>query len=104
MIPCKFCKKNYRSYILTIVELVGECYKRDKGSLHDDDREVCTEWDCAGCGVRYDNAHHIGCDGERCPRCKGQLIGCDCGAAKETDEKRETYYDEATLSSIGRET
>ena len=39
---------------------------------HDDDG-VCH--DCnAGVGMH----HHPGCDWERCPRCGGQMIGCDC--------------------------
>lgn len=35
---------------------------------------------CHDCGIenKKGNLHHYGCDMERCPRCKGQLIGCDC--------------------------
>jgi hypothetical protein len=33
---------------------------------------------CGDCGARRGHLHHIGCDVQRCPRCRGQLISCDC--------------------------
>ena len=33
---------------------------------------------CHDCGVAPGGFHHFGCDAEQCPRCGGQLIGCDC--------------------------
>ena len=35
---------------------------------------------CHDCGIanHWGNVHHFGCDVERCPRCDGQLISCDC--------------------------
>lgn len=33
---------------------------------------------CHDCGATHGKLHHAGCDMERCPRCKRQLIGCDC--------------------------
>ena len=33
---------------------------------------------CHDCGAGPGKVHHWGCDMERCPRCHGQLISCDC--------------------------
>jgi hypothetical protein len=33
---------------------------------------------CHDCNVAPGGIHHFGCDVERCPRCDGQLICCDC--------------------------
>jgi hypothetical protein len=33
---------------------------------------------CHDCDCLPGHHHHVGCDVERCPRCDGQVIGCDC--------------------------
>ena len=36
---------------------------------------------CHDCNIVNEkgNFHHLGCDIERCPKCEGQLISCNCG-------------------------
>jgi hypothetical protein len=37
------------------------------------------EGDCHDCGTPDGGYHHrVGCDMERCPRCRGQLLTCGC--------------------------
>jgi len=33
---------------------------------------------CPDCNVVPGGTHHTNCDQEHCPKCGGQLIGCDC--------------------------
>jgi hypothetical protein len=33
---------------------------------------------CHDCNIEVGGLHHPGCDMERCPRCGGQLISCNC--------------------------
>lgn len=41
---------------------------------------------CHDCNVAKGQLHHPGCDMERCPKCGGQAIGCDCCAQDDDDE------------------
>lgn len=34
--------------------------------------------DCGDCGVSRRGYHHPGCDLQRCPVCRRQMISCDC--------------------------
>lgn len=57
----------------------GRAYSRvkvgDAGDFHEDDS---TDSRCSDCGAKYGYYHHEGCDCERCPVCKGQLLSCEC--------------------------
>lgn len=33
---------------------------------------------CHDCGVARGGFHHPGCDAERCPKCRSQIISCGC--------------------------
>lgn len=45
---------------------------------------VSQEWAnsgfCGDCLAPVGGLHHPGCDAERCPKCGGQLISCECEA------------------------
>lgn len=55
--------------IMPSIKYGGDESEGDIMSLH---RE------CHDCGAPLWSYHHPGCDMERCPRCKGQLISCGC--------------------------
>ena len=57
---------NKKAYL----KIKGEIYERFR---HDDE-----EHKCGDCGVVAGEYHHIYCDMERCPKCRSQLISCDC--------------------------
>jgi len=33
---------------------------------------------CHDCHAKHGMPHHCGCDVQRCPKCGGQFISCDC--------------------------
>lgn len=37
-----------------------------------------TDTRCGDCAVEAGQIHHWGCDNERCPKCSGQALGCEC--------------------------
>jgi len=49
---------------------------------------------CHDCGAKDGHFHHPGCDWEECPRCHGQLIGCDCNESG-------MFADTLTLAATG---
>lgn len=49
--------------------------------------EITPVWRCHDCNVMPGGLHHPGCDMERCPKCKGQLISCGCLDEDEVKEE-----------------
>jgi len=46
---------------------------------------------CHDCGIKEGQLHLEGCDMERCPKCKGQLLSCGCKNINELE--REPFFD-----------
>lgn len=61
----------------------NKLYKRirfgDAGDWGEDAKEDAR---CGDCGAKKGGYHHSGCDCERCPKCGGQLITCECWEVK----------------------
>lgn len=75
MSRCSLCRGEVCQ--LKYVKIEGRIYRRHQGNLFDDDDEYgWTGVKCHDCGVLFGNTHHVGCDAERCPKCRNQFISC----------------------------
>lgn len=85
---CFWCKKPYTTFSCTneTIMIDGQRYDRIRYGF-----EVYRERDigilveqfhkpeqCPDCGVGLKQLHHFCCDKEQCPRCRGQLLACNC--------------------------
>ena len=54
---------------------------------------------CGDCGVQVGGFHHLGCDMQRCPRCRRQLLSCGCSfdefGGEQADEDGDDGEDDA---------
>lgn len=48
---------------------------------------------CDDCGVARGGQHHLGCDMQRCPLCRGQLVTCYCSFDEYRDEDEDVLDD-----------
>lgn len=64
-----------------VYEIAGESYERES---YNPDYEVES---CHDCGVKRGMFHIPGCDMERCPKCRGQSISCDCDGLEDDEER-----------------
>ena len=76
MVKCEDCgqemmDENTRTCVFLYINIEGKWYRRDT-EYHDVNER------CHDCNIVNGQVHHFGCDMERCPKCGGQLISCDC--------------------------
>ena len=77
MVKCKDCGQEMQTATtctLPYIKINGKWYKRNTSYYDVNVR-------CHDCGIvnHSGHIHHFGCDIERCPKCKGQLISCGHG-------------------------
>jgi len=76
MVYCRDCNKEMNKVntcTMKYIEIEGKSYARNTTYFDKNKR-------CHDCNIvnKKGNIHHLGCDIERCPKCKGQLISCGC--------------------------
>jgi len=75
------CFGNRTGCVFSLVKFPGvEKLERDKSSIHDWAKDF-EKNPCRGCNVMYGAIHHINCDDEKCPKCGGQILTCNCNGA-----------------------
>ncbi len=74
---CKYCNQEMKTADTCIENKYVEFSEDEKlpsSNYHFNE----TNGRCHDCGIKHGGLHHRGCDVERCPKCKGQLISCEC--------------------------
>lgn len=52
------------------------------GHYSDAPTEERVKMRCPDCNALFGEYHHAGCDAEACPKCKEQLLSCDCDVGR----------------------
>jgi hypothetical protein len=73
MAKCDWCKQE-------MTENNETCFENKTVDYPDGEKlpSIASDEDCHDCNIKAGGKHHPGCDMERCPKCRGQLISCGC--------------------------
>lgn len=64
------------------------CYGDEEDCWGYIDNDNCS---CGDCGCKVGEMHLDNCDIERCPRCQGQMLTCDCGVKYRVSPEDEKF-------------
>lgn len=84
MAECELCNREMTTAASCTVDVLimrNERFERDRVV-----RPVGRDGRCGDCGVQAGGLHHLGCDLERCPRCRRQWVSCGCSWLDEETE------------------
>ena len=100
MTKCTQCKKDMsapetESCVSELIKIGDTEYEPNTSSFDCNKR-------CHDCNIVNEggNVHHPGCDMEKCPKCKGQLISCGCLDGNEDEEESEEIEESELLIVI----
>lgn len=81
MAVCTYCSQEMVGGSSCSVEVLhrdGAAFPVQKVSQRDGPRTGDKAGRCGDCGAPAGGFHHLGCDMQRCPCCRGQLMCCGC--------------------------
>jgi hypothetical protein len=81
MAVCRFCSQEMHEAdgcVKIRINIAGVSYEPIPYGKETRHGEISNPERCHDCAAKLGNFHHVNCDWEECPKCHGQLIGCDC--------------------------